>query len=110
MTRNERKDTLLAVTILSTAMGLVVLCFGAGAWFAFRDRQWALLVAAGVMLIGTLFGTVVLILAAVRALQDEPSIEEPDECGPRPDGGWFCRPWDCNRPSECILDGTDDPA
>ena len=33
----------------------------------------------------------------------------PEEtCGPKSDGGWFCRPWDCPIPRECILSSGDD--
>jgi len=54
---------------------------------------------------------------AHRAVETHPLTDrpEPDDdtapeevCGPKPDGGWFCRPWDCHIPQECILGPGDD--
>lgn len=33
-----------------------------------------------------------------------------DDCGPRSDGGWRCRPWRCSRETECLLTGATDLA
>ncbi len=28
-------------------------------------------------------------------------------CGPKPDGGWVCEPWQCDRPNECLIPADD---
>ena len=37
---------------------------------------------------------------SVVAVWPEP---DPDGCGPKPDGGWTCRPWHCDLSQYCPL-------
>lgn len=47
-------------------------------------------------------------LRELREIVDESADGPEDGCGEKPGGGWTCSPWQCNRPSECLLNGFDD--